>query len=73
MAGDFWRDRVRWIGQFLAFLYQGQSFAGRVWQEVDRFISRLRLIVYHAAGDRGGDLPVSRLADTVELLFRKLN
>lgn len=73
MAGDFWRDRVRRIDQFLAFLYQGQPFAHGVWQEVNGVISGLRLIVYHAAGDRGGNLPVSRLADTAELLFRKLN
>lgn len=58
MAGSLWRDCLRGIDQLLVVLHQRQSLTLGAWEEVDGVISRLRLVVYHAGGDRRGDLPV---------------
>lgn len=56
MAGNFRRDCLGRIDQLSIVLHQGQPIAHGAWQEVNGVISGLRLIVYHAAGDRCGDL-----------------
>lgn len=72
MAGCLWSDSVDRFDQLLAFLYQGQPITNRAWEEIDGITRRLRLIVRHAIGDCRRDLLIPRLANTVELLFRKL-